>query len=342
MRRASLPFIQASEAGRAAGTVAGAILLALLWALVLSLAAPADARGNPKCSLAQANSADRMLWLNSRDKKLSVEQNLPWGAPRPPAGAPLDRLLIHWDYVIGYDDDLRVPMWTGERIVGSGLGKAVRSDCFRADPRLPASVASTPGDYSEPTFDQGHVTPSADLTKSKISVWNSFIMSNMTPQYAHFNRGIWRMLEDMVRRWAIGAGTGYVISGSVFDRDQDGLRDSDSSAELMKPSHGVARVAIPTAFFKLLAIPEPDGSVRTIAFMLPNDTADIKSKDAPAYLKSKIAHLDAIQHVTGYTLLPAATSIHESDDLWPLPKSAAHPKREGPAPSRAPSPAPSR
>jgi endonuclease G len=294
------------------------------WLGSLALALPSAGLAKaPNCTASQAKAADKWLWLNARDKQLSIAQNLPWGVPLPTAPVSNEQLLVHWDYVIGYDGDLRVPLWTGERVVGNKLGGATRSDCFRPDPRLSETIASTPKDYDEPLFDQGHVTPSADVTISKISVWNSFVMSNMTPQYGLFNRGIWRKLEDYVRRWAIANGTGYIVTGSIFDRNGDGLRDSDSAAPLMKPRKGTPHVAIPMAFYKVIAVEQGDHSLKTLAFILPNTPLDVKSKDTLTYLSSKIVRLDAIERVTATDLFPANPPIIEADALWPIPKTQA-------------------
>lgn len=318
------------RAPRFSRAISGATLA--LMALIGCGDAPALAK-TPNCTVAQARSADKQLWLNARDKELSLARNLPWGAPRPTAPVSNEELLIHWDYVIGYDDDLRVPLWTGERVIGKKLGHTTRSDCFRADPRLPSTVASTPGDYDEPLFDQGHVTPSADVTTSKISVWNSFVMSNMTPQYALFNRGIWRKLEDYARRWAIANGTAYILTGSTFDRNGDGHRDADSDAPLMKPRKGVPRVAIPTAFYKVIAIEQPDHGLKTLAFILPNTPLAIKSKDTLTYLSSKLVHVEAIEQLTSTDLFPAAPQLVQSDALWPIPKAQERTKTGQKAPT---------
>jgi endonuclease G len=299
----------------------------LILAGIIGAASPsaADAK-TPNCTAAQKKAADKWLWLNERDKKLSLEQNLPWGMPTPATPDPNEEVLVHWDYVIGYDDALRVPLWTGERVVGNRLGQTVRSDCFRPDPRLPSSVSSSLNDYDEPTFDQGHVTPSADVTISRISVWNSFVLSNMTPQYAAFNRGIWRRLEDYARRWAVANGTGYILTGSIFDRNSDGVRDPDADAPLMQPRKGSARVAIPSAFFKVIALEQPDRSLKTIAFMLPNTTAAIPSQQTLSYLGSRIVTIEAIEHVTGFDLFPSNPRIFEAVALWPIPR--AQPRKK--------------
>ena len=120
----------------------------LAAALTLPLFSHAAAKA-PNCTVAQATSADKWLWPNERDKRLSLEQNLPWGTPRSATLNTSEHLFVHWYYIVGYDD-LRVPLCTGKRVVGKILGNTTRFDCFRVDPRLAETVASTPDDYDEP------------------------------------------------------------------------------------------------------------------------------------------------------------------------------------------------
>jgi DNA/RNA endonuclease G (NUC1) len=245
--------------------------ISLLLTLVAGSVVAATPATASNCTAAERHEADKWLWLNDRDKQASLERNLPWGAPTPTGPVSNERELVQRGYVIGYDADLRVPLWTAERVIGSEIGKVGRSDCFRKDVRLKSADASTPSDYSEPIFDQGHVTPSADMTISTMAVHNSFIMSNMTPQFCQFNRGVWQILEEIVRRWAVQYGTVYVTSGSIFDRDGNGIRDPDDTALRMTSNNGKKRVAIPSAFYKVIAVKDADGKVETLSILLPND-----------------------------------------------------------------------
>ena len=278
-----------------------------------------EAKSKPKdvCSKAERAEADRWLWLNARDRKLSVQQNLPWGAPVEQSPEFSDRQLVQREYVIGYDADLKVPIWTAERVVGSDIGKVGRSDCFRQDPRLKPAEASAPSDYVEPIFDQGHMTPSGDVTVSKRAVHNSFIMSNMSPQFCEFNRGIWQILEEQTRRWAKKFGTVHVLNGSIFDRDGDGKRDQDSAADHMQSNNHKARVAVPTAFYKILAVQHPDGAIETLAILLPQDHVQHDDAEAMTYLQQHVSTIAAVEQMTGLRFFPNATAAStELTQLW--------------------------
>ncbi|MDR6625703.1 DNA/RNA non-specific endonuclease [Caulobacter segnis] len=272
------------------------------------------------CSASEKADADRALTLSASDKAKALEEHLPWGAPRPQSTPSASEVqLVQSDYVIQYDSRLRIPIWTADHVVDAAIGQVDRSDCFRPDPRLTKEAAASPTDYDEPIFDQGHLTPSADVTKSRLSVHNSFLMSNMAPQFCQFNRGVWQILEGLTRLWAKEYGEVYVLSGSVFDRNGDGVRDPDDLTVRMTSRNGQKRVAVPSAFYKIIARKRPDGGVEVLAVMMPHDQTDLDGKAAFDYITSHITRLSKISAVTGLAFFPQATSgPDEALSLWPF------------------------
>lgn len=270
------------------------------------------------CTAAERAAADRELRLSTRDQQAAIARHLPWGVPRETGTSTNERLLVQRDYVIRHDGDLRVPLWTAERVDFARLRNIAREDCFRADPRLPPAEASSPRDYDEPIYDQGHMAPFADQTSSAIAGHNSFIMSNMAPQTCQLNRGIWQILEGITRLWAAEHGTVYVFSGSVFDRDGNGRRDPDEAAQRMRARNGTQRVAVPSHFYKVIAINRPDGSLSTLSVMLPHGEANPDGPAALEYLQQHLTTIEAIEQVAGIDLFPDGAEIEESRTLWPF------------------------
>jgi endonuclease G, mitochondrial len=278
-----------------------------------------------KCSADQKAAADKQLRLNTRDKNASIARQAPWGLPQESAGADNERLLVQRDYVIDYDADVRVPIWVAYRLDSNRLAKSPRIDCFRQDPRLATADASSLADYAEPIFDQGHLANNADMTSSTNAVINSFILSNMTPQYCQFNEGVWQMLENIVRLWAKADATVYVTTGSIFDGDNDGKRDADSAAKHMHSDNGGERVAIPTAFFKVIVHRKDDNTLETIALVIPNDQTDLDHQEAVDYIGRHVSTIAAVEKETGLKLLPGFTgTIEEASELWPFTGSPGH------------------
>lgn len=297
---------------------AGFRLLVVLLVFQFAFVGWAEARN---CTAAEKTSADAQLWLNKRDKAASLARHLPWGIPGPSA----ERILVQRDYVIGYSDNLLIPLWTAHRLEGLGLGKVSRVDCFRRDPRIGAPAASLASDFDEPIYDQGHLTPNGDMSKGILPIINSFILSNMAPQHCQFNRGVWQILESLVRIWAKEQGALYVMTGSLFDRDGDGNRDADSIVPRMTSRNGKARVAIPSHFYKILIRRTEEGGVGILAMLLPNDKTDLDGEEAIQYLESHLVSIADIEKLAGITLLPSfgLPMTDRATALWSHSKSAA-------------------
>lgn len=293
-------------------------LLIVVLAAQFWLAGFAAARN---CTSTEKSAADAHLWLNKRDSAAALARHLPWGVPQPAT----DRVLVQRDYVIGYSDSLLVPLWTAHRLDSTGLGDVARADCFRRDPRIPAPTASLPSDYDEPIYDQGHLTPNGDMSHKLTPVLNSFVLSNMAPQHCQFNRGVWQIFESLVRIWAEEQGVLYVITGSVFDRDGDGVQDDDSVALRMTSRNGKTRVAVPSHFYKILVHQMDDGHVEILAIMMPNDKTNLDGADAIRYMEGHLVSVADIEKLAGISLFPnVGTSMpHQAAALWPYSKAAA-------------------
>ena len=294
------------------------VVLAALWVLPLH----AEDRN---CTDPEKATADKLLFLNTKDKAAAVERHLPWGVPK--AGGSDTVVLAHWDYVMLYSTTLRVPIWTAHRIEPKGLDTVSgRIECFRQDPRVDSPKATLPGDYDEPDFDQGHLVPSEDLSHRIPENVNSFIMSNMTPQYGPFNRIIWKRLETQARNWAKAYKNVYVISGSIFDSDGDGKPDADGSIKRMKARNGSKRVAIPSHFYKIIVRKCGNGKASTLAFVLPNEKKSHSGSAGAQFLEASRKSIADIEQLTGLEFFRSGegakierTNAHA---MWPLKPAA--------------------
>ena len=90
---------------------------------------------------------------------------------------------------------------------------------------------------------------------SKQAMSESFFLSNMSPQNASFNRGVWKRLESQVREWASIEDSIIVITGPIL---RVGLEKIPNS-----------KVSIPQKYFKALFDLTPP--YKAIAFVLDNE-----------------------------------------------------------------------
>jgi endonuclease G len=62
------------------------------------------------------------------------------------------------------------------------------------------------------------MSPDGDLSWDVQVEYESFLMTNMSPQAGSLNRGIWKLLETSVRGWAVQRNQSYTIYvGGVYD-----------------------------------------------------------------------------------------------------------------------------
>src|SRR5438093_849751 len=88
-----------------------------------------------------------------------------------------------------------------------------------------------------------------------------------TPQGPNVNQGTWARLEDWVRAWAKLSGWVHVISGSVFDDDDDQQPDDPANTQLSQGSSGVG---VPSHYYKIIIRETTPGQVEAITLLIPN------------------------------------------------------------------------
>lgn len=99
-------------------------------------------------------------------------------------------------YVVLYDHVRRGPVIASE-VVQPRYARLPRESSFRTDKRV-GKAGTSPRDYLHSGYDQGHMVPSGDAMTPE-EMYDTFVMTNMTPQEATLNRKSWRLLEADVR-----------------------------------------------------------------------------------------------------------------------------------------------
>ena len=147
------------------------------------------------------------------------------------------------------------------------------------------SGSAVPADYRKSGYDRGHLAPAADMGFSARTMADSFYMSNMSPQKPQFNRGVWKDLEEQVRRFALDEGEIYVVTGPILPA-------------VKTITIGSSRVTVPTHFYKVVYDLTPPQKM--IAFILPN-------AGSRADLRTFAVTVDQVEERTGldfFSVLP--------------------------------------
>ncbi|MFW6366492.1 MAG: DNA/RNA non-specific endonuclease [Spirochaetota bacterium] len=196
---------------------------------------------------------------------------------------PGSQLIEHTDYILEYCEKHEQAYYVAYILTRNELkGTASRKSYFRKDPLVTTGSASH-DDYTNSGYDRGHLAPAADMVENDTKMKESFYMSNVSPQEPSFNRGIWKQLEEKVRRWAIANGRVVIVTGPV-------LRGK------MKEQIGKNRVSVPRYFYKVVLDPD-EPSVKAIGFIIPNTNATKK-------LSTYAMPVDDVEKYTGLDFFP--------------------------------------
>ncbi|KXS18371.1 His-Me finger endonuclease [Gonapodya prolifera JEL478] len=188
---------------------------------------------------------------NPADPIANADRILVHGAP----SSPVEPVLPKSAYVVAYNKRTGNPLWVAQRFSkvtpllevpelpatvsddtsevgdqeeGTGqLRPATRGHTFRSDPLLPQLFRVSPSSYTSSGFDRGHMVPRADVANAAVGagfspvetakcVEETYLMTNISPQYPSFNRHIWSRLESFVRRAASTYSDLVVITGPAW------------------------------------------------------------------------------------------------------------------------------
>lgn len=170
------------------------------------------------------------------------------------------RILNNGDFLIGYSDYQSNPLWVAYKLqlpLKSSHGK--RPSNFDSDWRSFLRVKHS--DYTGSGFDRGHLAPNYAIAKAygRSAQLKTFLMTNISPQKPNLNRGVWKELEiHIVDKWLIENQVLWIQTGGIF---QTGNRLKNTL------------IAIPDAFYKIIATYDSNDQIKIIAFVL-SQTAD--------------------------------------------------------------------
>ena len=213
-------------------------------------------------------------------------QFTPYGAPIVQSTSEI--YLCKTNYAIGYNATTKTATYVVEHVTKEAItGPAKRKDDFRPDPALPKNAQSQLTDYSSAgnIYDRGHLVPAGDNTQNDLIMSESFFLSNMVPQIANNNRGIWKQLETKVRTYVTSTGDVYVASGTIYDQGYTSI--------------GTNKVGVPTRLFKVILDTK---NQKASAYIFPNKALPVQDLE-----KYRVSILE-VEKATGINFNPKIPS----------------------------------
>lgn len=202
--------------------------------------------------------------------------------PAPMSNLP-EQIIRRRAYILSYNKETRIPNWVAWHLTADHIdGIVSRTNDYREDPDAP-SPRATNEDYKNVPWTRGHMCPAGDNKWDERAMSETFLLSNMCPQTASLNAGLWNKLEQSCRIWAKKYGDLFIVCGPV----------------LLKTEHetiGANKVVVPEAFFKVILCLR--GIPKSIGFVIRNNDGK-KKRD------QFVNTVDDVERITGLDFYPA-------------------------------------
>ncbi len=193
-------------------------------------------------------------------------------------------MLTRRSYIVSYNPESRCPNWVAWRLTKEhAYGDVSRmGNAFHEDLEVPEPRAVNP-DFKGSGYSRGHMCPAGDNKWDREAMYETFLLSNVCPQNANLNSGVWNQIEISCRQWAEKYGDIYIICGPMFFKSSERLYI------------GINQIAVPDAFFKVILC--LNDTPKAIGFICRNTDGNRK-KDQ--YINS----LSQVERLTGLHFFP--------------------------------------
>lgn len=219
--------------------------------------------------------------------------------------APSDiRVLNRGEFKIGWSDSLKHPVWCAYHVTKEKKFEDGKRPSFMIDREVLA--APRPEDYTKSGYDRGHMVPNHAIISryGEEARRQTFLMSNIAPQTAALNRGVWRDVEHRIADlWTAKYGEIWVIVGAI------------PSPSNQKFASGID---IPGAFYQVI-VAQSGMDVRALAVLIPQDVG------WNAWAARYIVPIDELEELTGLDFLAELPSFIQDPleaqtptRLWPV------------------------
>jgi len=194
-----------------------------------------------------------------------------------------EQILVRKAYTVSYNKETKCPNWVAWELTSSHAdGDLPRDSKYYEDEDVPLPRA-TNEDYRGSGWTRGHMCPAGDNKWDADAMRESNLLTNMCPQHASLNSGLWNVIERDCRKWAKAYGDLYIVCGPVLlNRGHETI--------------GMNKVVVPEAFFKVIL--RLSSEPAAIGFVVRNNEGK-KKKD------QFINTVDDVERITGMDFFPA-------------------------------------
>ena len=132
-------------------------------------------------------------------------------------GVPAGPIVCRGQFAFSPDDQHRSARWVLERLTPESLTGHANRDGMRfvVDADALPEVHATASDYRASGFDQGHLAPAANYTRTA-DMRATFNYGNCTPEVPEMNRGVMAKLEAHCRDIARTGDETWIVTAPVY------------------------------------------------------------------------------------------------------------------------------
>ena len=193
------------------------------------------------------------------------------------------QLLIRKAYIVSYNSKTMLPNWVAWHLTANHTdGPFSRCGNFHEDEDISVPRA-TLEDYKGSGWSRGHMCPAGDNKWDEQAMFETFALSNVCPQNASLNSGLWNSIEIDCRRWANTFGDIYIVCGPLYLSQEH-------------KTIGGNMLVVPEAFFKVVLC--LNGTPKAFGFIVRNTDGNSKRD---LYYNS----VDQVERITGYNFFSA-------------------------------------
>ena len=202
-------------------------------------------------------------------------------------------LIARSQFTMSYNGIHHQPNWVSWSYSTGDSGSSGRTEAWSQETALPAGYyrvgTATFGSSFGESWDRGHMCPSADRTATVADNEMTFRMSNMTPQAAQNNQGLWAKFETYTRELASDGDEILIICGPA---QFTGNRISNQMS--VPGSVWKIIVEVPNATSTTPAHQRVTIDSRVIAILTPNTSTGLGTWE------SYITSVEEIEQITGF------------------------------------------
>ena len=193
------------------------------------------------------------------------------------------QILKRTSYYLSYNKSLLIPNWVAWHLTAEHAdGDIPRDNAYYEDMDVPLPRA-TNEDYHGSGWSRGHMCPAGDNKWDAEAMRESNLLTNICPQHASLNSGLWNVIERDCRKWAQKYGDLYIVCGPVLlNREHETI--------------GVNKVVVPEAFFKVILRMNPQPAA--IGFIIRNNEGKKKKGQF-------VNTIDDVERITGMDFFPS-------------------------------------